>query len=159
MTNPDLSAEITKINQIIHPLLGYEAWGVKLGIGSFITMEFGTPVIKRSKKIHGEWHLWIYCCGWYLENQNRSFIGSEDPREILKSEVTVLEGQRLENIVISPIALETNFRFSNGKVLHTFPLNFIDPCEYWKLFTPTRKVLILGPAKHWSFEDSSTINP
>lgn len=155
MNNMDLSADITKINQIIQPLLGNNAWGVKLGIGSFITMEFGAPIIKRSKRIHGEWHLWIYCCGWYLENQNHIFIGSEDPREILKSEVTVLEGHCLENIIISPPAFETNFMFSNGKVLHTFPLTFIDPCEYWKLFTPMGKILTLGPAKHWSFEDSS----
>jgi hypothetical protein len=158
MTNMDLSAEILKINKIIQPLMGNEAWGVKLGVGSFITMEFGAPVTKSAKYVHGEWHLWIYCCGWYLENPNHIFIGSEDPRDILKSEVTVLEGLRLENILISPIAFETNFLFSNGKVLHTFPLNFIDPCEYWKLFTPNGKVLILGPAKHWSYEDASVRN-
>jgi hypothetical protein len=147
--------DVDAINEIIKPLIGHKSWNVKLGVGSFLTMEFGVPIPAPHQKIHGEWHLWIYCCGWYLENPKGRFIGSEDPRETLKQEITVIEGHRLEEVVISPIAFETNFIFDHGLVLHTFPLNFIDQCEYWKLFTPDGKVLILGPAANWSFVQSS----
>ena len=74
---------------------------------------------------------------------------------MLKHEITALDGHSLEDVIISPIAFETNFVFDHGLVLHTFPLNFIDPCEYWKLFTPNGKVLVLGPALKCSFELSS----
>ena len=143
--------DMDAIKEIIKPLIGHKSWNVKLGVGSFLTMEFGDPISAPHLKKHGEWHLWIYCCGWYLENPKGSFIGSEDPRDILKQEITVLDGHRLEEVVISPIAFETNFVFDYGLVLHTFPLNFIDPCEYWKLFTPNGKVLVLGPAAKWSY--------
>lgn len=83
--------DIDAINQIIKPLLGHTAWNVRLGVGSFITME-------------------------------------------------------------------TKFIFDHSFVLHTFPLNFIDPYEHWMLFTPDGKVLVLGPALQWSFELSSEIN-
>jgi hypothetical protein len=147
--------DINKINRIIKPVLGHSAWNVKLGTGSFITMEFGNPVPNVGHRTYGEWYLWIYCCGWYLENPDDNFIGSEDPREILKTKIIILEGHRLENVIISPVAFETNFVFDSSLVLHTFPLNFVEPCEYWKLFTPDGKVLVLGPARSWSFESRS----
>jgi hypothetical protein len=147
---------IEAIYRIVQPLLGYKAWNVKLGVGSFITMEFGEPVVNKRGKLYGEWYLWIYCCGWYLENPNSTFVGSEDPREILKQKIGALEGCGLEKVVISPTAFETNFGFEGGILLHTFPLNFFDQCVYWKLFTPQKRVLTLGPAPKWSFELASS---
>ncbi|HSQ26857.1 MAG TPA: hypothetical protein VLM80_07010 [Anaerolineales bacterium] len=149
------TAEIDTIYKIIEPLLGHKAWNVRLGVGSFITMEFGDPVTSSRGTIFGDWHLWIYCCGWFLENPNDTYVGSEDPREILRQRIIVLEGRSLENVIISPIAFETNFIFDNSLTLHTFPLNFHDPCDYWKLYTPQRRVLILGPAPKWSYELSA----
>lgn len=147
--------EIDTIYKIIGPLLGHKAWNVKLGVGSFITMEFGDPVTNSRGTTFGEWYLWIYCCGWYLENPNNTFLGSEDPREIIRKGIIVLEGQSLENVIISPVAFESNFIFDHSLTLHTFPLHFYDAGEYWKLYTPQRKVLILGPVPKWSYELSA----
>lgn len=146
---------LTEIGSIINPLLGQIARNVKLGIGSFITMKFGYPPPISPKSGLGEWFLWIYYCGWYLENPDGLFIGSEDPRKILKQQLSILEGRKLENVDISPIGLETNFIFESKLVLHTFPLNFIEPCEYWMLFTPKDKVLVLGSKPTWSYEEAS----
>jgi hypothetical protein len=146
---------IDTIQGIINPLLGHTAWDVKLGVGSFITMEFGNRLIGAHGKSRGEWYLWVYCCGWYLEQPNGIFIGCEDPRDNIKKEITTLDGHVLEAVVISPTAFETNFVFDRGFVLHTFPLNFIDPRKHWMLFTPQGKVLVLGPGKDWSYEFSS----
>ncbi len=148
--------DVNTIKKIIKPLLGLLAWDVKLGIGSFITMEFGNSIPDAHGKRYGEWNLWIYCCGWYLENPGETFLGSEDPRELLKQGITVLEGRRLEDIVISPKAFETDLIFNDGFVLHTFPLNFMDSySDYWKLFTPEGKVLVIGPAPKWYYSLSS----
>jgi len=48
-------ADLTEIQAIIAPLLGQKAWDVSLGVGSFITIEFGAPLsIEETAKIHGE---------------------------------------------------------------------------------------------------------
>ena len=154
-----MNISIEAINEVIKPLLGHAAWNVNLGIGSFVTMEFGNLIMTTSRKPRGEWHLWIYFCGWYLENPRGLFLGSEDPRKILKQEIKVLESHHLEKVVISPIAFETNFVFDDNLVLHTFPLYFNEPYEYWKLFTPIGKVLFLGPGRSWSFESSAMRKP
>ena len=64
---------------------GLPCWNAKSGWGSFLTMEFGLPHLeirepsppkpdwslrtrrsqaRRLVVVHGEWHLWIYCCEW-----------------------------------------------------------------------------------------------
>lgn len=149
------SGDIENINQIIKPILGHKAWNVKLGVGSFVTMEFGHPTRMINGKSHGEWYLWIYCCGWYLEKPKGDYLGCEDPREIVKQEISVIEGHQLEDVQISSLAFETNFIFDDDIVLHTFPLNFIDDCEYWMLYTPEGKVLVIGPADKWTYKLSS----
>jgi hypothetical protein len=144
--------DINQITEIFKPLLGEVAWNVKLGIGSFLTMEFGNSISISSSDKRGEWYLWIYCGGWYLENPNGVFIGSEDSRDNIGKEIQVLEGHKLINILISTVAFETRFVFDDGIVLHTFPLSFFDDCESWKLFTPVKKVLLINPNGEWSYE-------
>lgn len=38
-----------KIRKILMPIFGKEAWGTELGIGSFLTIEFGRPVKTEDK--------------------------------------------------------------------------------------------------------------
>jgi len=149
------TVDIDSIVKILFPLRGLQAWNVKLGIGSFITIEFGNKILSTRGKSYGEWYLWIYSCGWFLEDPTGPYLGSEDPRETLKKGITILEGHIIENTTISPIGFQTNFIFDTGLVLHTFPLSFVDPAPYWKFFTPEGKVLIIGPFKQWTYESSS----
>jgi len=151
--------DIDRIHKIINPLLGHTAWNVWLGIGTFITMEFGNQIITSHGFTRGEWHLWIYWSGWYLEKPGGVFIGCEDPRHIIKKEIAIMEGCSLNNVVFSKKVFETKFVFDHNIVLHTFPMNFIDPEKYWLLYTPDGKVLSIGPAPKWSFELSSKIRP
>jgi hypothetical protein len=153
MTKATIKQEdIDQVTEIFKPLLGEIAWNVKLGIGSFLTMEFGNLISISPGDKRGEWYLWIYCAGWYLENPNGVFIGSEDTRDIIEKEIQVLEGHKLRNILISTMAFETRFVFDDGIVLHTFSLSFFDVCESWKLFTPEKKVLAINPNGQWSYE-------
>jgi hypothetical protein len=153
MIKPNITKEdIDNIYRIVQPMLGQIAWSVRLGVGSFVTMEFGNIISITPKNKRGEWLLWIYYCGWYLEKPNGIFIGSGDSRDVLKKEVKVLEGQKLADIEISTVAFDTNFIFDNHNVLHTFPISFCDDCESWKLYTPERKVLLIDPRGKWSFD-------
>lgn len=71
------------IKSIIEKIYNLPCWSVKQGHGSFLTFEFGEPHLKiveprpaegitcqkvrrdfsnRKVIVHGDWHLWIYCC-------------------------------------------------------------------------------------------------
>lgn len=156
MTNSKISKEdIDQIRSVINPLLNQSTWNVRLGVGSFLTMEFGKSILVSDNDSRGEWYLWIYCAGWYLENPNGAFIGSEDSREIITRELHILEGRQLVDVLISAVAFETKFVFDEGIILHTFPILFYDNCELWKLFTPEKKVLKVWPTGEWSYVDAS----
>ncbi|NET57600.1 MAG: hypothetical protein F6K47_15995 [Symploca sp. SIO2E6] len=79
--------DISKVQTLIKPIISHKAWGASLGVGSFITLEFGNPLpsSKERQKTHGEWHLWIYCCAWRIEEGNEVLASSEDPRAKIES--------------------------------------------------------------------------
>ena len=69
------------MSSLIKPLEGNSARNVKLGHGSFITIDFGeNRAIEISTKkgiIHrfrGEWHLWTYMCAWRLDKEGKPHI-------------------------------------------------------------------------------------
>ena len=70
--------DIQNIQEKIHPLLGKQSWGASLGHGSFITVEFGDPLLtnNQQKISRGEWHLWIYLCVWYVEKDGELLAAS-----------------------------------------------------------------------------------
>ncbi len=89
------SEDIRNIQARLAPILGKKAWQVSLGIGSFVTMEFGAPLPPRGdgEQIRGEWHLWIMYCAWRLDNPHRVLAACEDSREHLTTAVQALEGR------------------------------------------------------------------
>jgi hypothetical protein len=150
-------SEILQIKAHIHPIIGQKAWGVSVGVGSFITLEFGDPIQSTElSRSHGEWHLWIYYCAWRLEKGNSVLAGSEDPRPKLEQTVKCMEGLTLNSVEILPPALETIVRFSEQIVLRLFPI-YSEEYEHWMLYTPNGNVLCIGPGSNWSYESSSAI--
>lgn len=146
--------DIQGIQTILNPMLGLKAWGVTLGVGSFVTLEFGReiPSEKPQGTPHGEWYLWIYNCDWRLEQGENVFAGSEDPREELKEVVRTLEGRILQSVKVEPPAFDTIFVFEDNLLLRTFTIYFRGDNKHWLLFTPNKKVLTVGPGVTWSFE-------
>jgi hypothetical protein len=152
-------ADIQEIEKKISPLLGKRGWGAGLGYGSFITVEFGDPIpSQQQKKSRGEWHLWIYCCVWYIEKDNKLLAASEDPRPKLEAAVQYLDNRILHSVKLLPPAFETVFTFDEGIILHLFPV-YSEEYEHWKLYTPNGNVLLIGPGTSWSYENSSAIPP
>jgi hypothetical protein len=149
--------EISKIQQKIATLIGLKAWGVSLGTGSFITLEFGDALSpdKDTGRQHGEWHLWIYCSTWRLEKENVILAGSEDSRLILDDAIKQLEGVVLRSVNIAAPAFDTVFEFEESMRLCVFPVSFHDDAEHWMLYTPDGSVLTLGPGISWSYKKPS----
>ncbi|MCP5369401.1 MAG: hypothetical protein H6909_01765 [Rickettsiaceae bacterium] len=75
--------EYKEIDDYFQQLLGMKAWGASLGVGSFVTIEFGKEVKeKASNKIHGEWHLWIWQHGMFYKNQQLILDSEDDKKKI-----------------------------------------------------------------------------
>src|SRR5687767_3526905 len=93
---------------------GKVAWGTALGVGSFLTVEFGERVEQAKGKVHGEFHLWVYCSAWRIETPSEIVASSEDPRELLETTVRYLDGRTLSDIQLDMPSLSSTFAFSDG---------------------------------------------
>lgn len=149
--------DIHEIQTRIKPILGKKAWAVSLGIGSFVTMEFGSPVSSLGKLKYpcGEWHLWITHCAWRLEKGNEVMAAAEDPRPKLQNAIQCMEGLALHSVHVTPPALETVFVFDDKVVLRLFPIYSGEDYEHWMLYTPDRRVLVIGPGTSWTYQSSN----
>jgi hypothetical protein len=142
-----------QLSAIFRPLIGQKPWQVRLGYGSFITMEFGKRTRdswvtqgERRSAVHGEWHLWIYQCEWKLVRNRKRIVSSEDARERLGPAVEILQGRSLESVCIHDNDFNTDFIFSGGLALRSNGYADEDPGEErWLLYMPHHKVLLNLP--------------
>jgi hypothetical protein len=153
LTDKDKNAILT----ILNPLQGLKPWNVKLGIGTFITLDFGEPQEKYGH-IYGEWYLWVYGCFWRLETHETTLATAEDSRETMETQIKHMENRTLIGISVSA-TLDTTLEFEDGLFLKLLPdTEFLDDPEYWGLwywllFTPNGKILQVYPGSHWSYEE------
>ena len=146
-------------------MFGLPSWLVRKGHGSFITLEFGDPEVRveeprllpifieggpartmiRSAHVHGQWHLWIYCCLWSLTLNAVELAHSESDDRTISRALGVLNGQALLSAEAAPLNGSSTFAFDLGCVLATRPSPAITPdderAEQWMLFQPSGQVL------------------
>jgi hypothetical protein len=155
-------------------LLGVPAWSVKQGYGSFLTLEFGQPCLEigevRSHKarpefpatrsrpvhVHGEWHLWIYCCSWTIQQEEKAIADSESSRELIQVACNILDGQSLRSVEIVPSTGKTEFTFDLGAVLETGGVGHERTDTSWMLFRPDRFTFSYRSDGYYSLAPSST---
>ncbi|MGA2814678.1 MAG: hypothetical protein ABSG16_25075 [Candidatus Acidiferrum sp.] len=134
MTNKNIIDSLSKLR-------GKKPRDVRLGHGSFITMEFGESQTKpASRFVHGEWHLALRMCAWRIETRDAVLAASEDQRETIQAflESTVLGS--VESIEVSNPSLDISIQFSSGFRILTFSYSTNND-EQWLLFTPGDRVL------------------
>ncbi len=133
------------IEKAFRPLRRVPCWEVKRGYGSFLTMEFGEPSLdifmtgrkRRGVYVHGEWHLWIYCCEW-AAFEGRKLIGDSSKNKGIDKAAAELNGQMLKNVRAYKNG-RTDFRFEYGTLLRTRPYD--KDSEQWRLYEPDGDVL------------------
>jgi hypothetical protein len=137
---------------------GKPAWGTALGVGSFLTVEFGPARppdataaggARREARPHGEYHLWLYCSAWRIETEREIIASSEDPREKLAAAVRHLDDKVLAGVEVERPSLSVTLRFSDGTVLRTFSI-FSTEYEHWMFFQPDGTVITAGPGSTWT---------
>lgn len=145
---------------LFNQFIGEKARNVKLGYGSFVTIDFGKDLIlkekvkgKESIYIQGEWHLWIYMTAWRLDQRDMPIIGAADDRETIAKNLDILNGKELKKVSILNASFDVLMEFQNDLNFLLFAFG-VKEYEQWMLFTPERKVFTAGPGINWSYEDA-----
>jgi hypothetical protein len=144
---------LEKFYKISHEIVGRQAWGVKAGMGSFLTMEFGSRIKKPDADERGEWHFWVYCCSWRIEQNEHIVLGCEDSKVKIEAFLHKFEKSTLESFEVTLPGLDAILKFDTGLTLKLFTINTEDE-DQWMLFTPNDKVLVVGPSGMWTYEDA-----
>lgn len=135
------------LRQYFRPIVGTSPWRVKLGVGSFLTFEFG-PRVRANHHIHGKWHLWIYQSCWELLHRDRSLVDSDTDRKVLETAARRLEGISLTGIKFQDRSRKTTFVFDDFQLVVS-PADYLgNPDErdyFWMFFMPDSEVLTVGP--------------
>jgi hypothetical protein len=135
------------IRESFKPIVGQRPWRARLGVGSFLTLEFGRKV-KEDHHIRGEWHLWIYQAHWSLLHDGRKLADSNSRRDAIDVAVRRLEFSELKKIKFDPRSSVTEFSFGQFRLIVS-PADYLpdadDQDEYWLLFMPHNEVLTVGP--------------
>jgi hypothetical protein len=177
MKNTLISAETLLapvFEKVFGRIYGEPCWGVRPGYGSFLTLEFGKPFLKtrepivaskdssirvreglarRSVFVHGEWHLWIYCCDWEVLSKGKA-IGDSSTKLKVRRAADCLDGQKLTRFSMSPRNVRCVFEFDLGATLKTKAYD--KDSEQWMLFEPSYKVLTLRADGRYSHERSNS---
>jgi hypothetical protein len=135
------------IQAIFKRLTGQRAWRIQLGVGSFLTFEFGRRV-KEDRHFRGEWHLWIYQACWALSLDGRTLAAWDSKRGIIKAAIQRLESSPFTGVEFDSRNMITDFSFANYRLVVS-PADYLSDAderdEYWLLFMPDDHVLTVGP--------------
>ena len=133
---------------------------VKLGHGSFITMDFGRDITEvyntrngPKTRYFGEWHFWVYMCAWRIDKEGVPIAGCEDSREKIEATLSELSIRKLKKVEILNNAFDVKFIFEDDMELHLFSF-YTAENNQWMLFTPENKTFTAGPGCDWSYSDS-----
>ena len=155
---------IEMINKIFEPLISRKVTSAELGYGSFITIGFGKNVefeiTRRGKKeilSMPEWYLWTYMCSWEIEVDGEPLICSDDERSEIEESIKCLESRKLIGVEVLSDFYDMRLTFEGGIVLLLSSDNSDTDDIQWRLYTPDEKVLVAGPMKSISYQNSSSV--
>src|ERR1700720_1592686 len=142
-----MKAALNDIRQYFGPLLHTRPWKARLGVGSFVTFEFGRR-IRDHGHVHGEWHLWLYQSNWVLFHGDRRLADSDSDRHVISVSIRRLEEVTLSDVLFQPQDLKTTFVFDDFRLVVS-PADYLEDADkrdhYWLLFMPNNEVLTVGP--------------
>jgi hypothetical protein len=143
-----MKTETAEIRQYLQPVFGIRPWRVKLGVGSFLTFDFG-PRIREDRHFHGKWHLWIYLSNWELVHGGHRLVDSDADRRRIAICTRRLEGMPLTGVDFDSRTHKTIFSFDDFRLLVS-PADYLhgtdDRDNYWMFFMPDNEVLAAGPS-------------
>jgi hypothetical protein len=174
----DCSSMIDPIFEtVFKEIYGKPCWQVKRGYGSFLTLEFGDPHLEiREPKvpkenvtgpvrqlmksrlifIHGDWHLWIYCCDWKVFH-GKKLVGDSSTRVAMRHAANFLDGQKLVGFSLRPQRVQCTFEFDLGGRLETRPYD--RRSEQWHFYDRREHMTLTLRADGYHQYDRSDVPP
>jgi hypothetical protein len=145
----DMKAGAIKIRQYFQPLFGARPVRVKLGVGSFLTFEFG-PRTKAYGHLLAQWRLWIYLSNWKLYHGDYELVNSDaDRKKITRIAHRLEEEASLSDVDFDPVKRKTTFSFDDFRLVVS-PADYLENVnnrdDYWIFFMPDNEVLAAGPS-------------
>jgi len=132
-------------------VVGLPVWNAKQGVGSFLTLEFGRPRIRKiepnsrrsSRKVvvYGEFHLWIYDCHWEILKSSSKIADDKSKKNSIEKSLDFLNGQILVSVEFHESL--TRFSFDLGSSLITSPLEIKEGLDQWILYRENHSILAL----------------
>lgn len=100
----------------------------------------------------GSWILSTRGTAWRLDSPSETLATSEDKPETLRQKIQAIENTEIAVLEASYSELGLTVVFNNGCKLMLFP----EPEEnadlpYWEMFTPSQRVLKVGPDATWAY--------
>jgi hypothetical protein len=93
--------------------------------------------LQRSAFVHGDWHLWVYCCRWSLALEGTRLAHEESDDITIGRALAALNGQFLTAVQIEPDS-RTTFTFDLGCAFLTYPAPAgtygDEPAEQWRWY-------------------------
>lgn len=138
--------EDSEILSEIRAIIGLRAWGVRVGVGSFVTANFGNSIRDSRGSERGEYFLWLYGADWVLSGDGIEIVNSEQRREEMERGVATLEGVAVVAARVDQTSLALFLLFEDGLCLSVTPLDDPDE-EHWMLYLPDGAVITAGPGR------------
>lgn len=154
------------IAEIFTPMYGKPCWQCRQGHGSFLTLEFGEPHVhikeprpvsehaserirknasRRSVRVQGDWHLWIYLCDWRIFSDTQLLAADNSKRRVIRRATSELEGQLLTRVSVDNTSCVSLFEFDSGGKIEAIPNTTVyeSTDALWLLYEPSGDVLTL----------------
>lgn len=147
----------TIAQSLLMQIVGMKPTRVKLGFGSFVTLDFGCDIPEEVKtrqgtqiRYHGEWHFWIYQCTWQISQNGMILAHSESPKNTIETALCTLQERTFTSFRLLNDFFDAELHFEDT----TFRLCNTKDGEQWMLFTPQNKTFVAGPGCQWDYRDS-----
>ncbi len=160
------------VEDIFLPIYEKFCWNAQKGFGSFITFDFGEPLLNINEKdrvrngvkehirrvhVRGAWHLWIYLCDWTIIAHSKTIATESSKTRDIHRATNRLNGQKLVRVEIQADS-STIFSFELGDQLITRPNQeaYGLESEQWLFFEPSGLVFTLRADGKYAYHHGST---
>ena len=124
------------LEQVTSTIIGKITWLPRMSFGTFVTFEFGTPLLvtrepitkpdvhprlaQRRVTVQGEQHLWIQADHWRLKTRDWT-ASSNDERLSVWQKLETLAGSRLISLEATPNGSILKFEYGEALMLQPSP--------------------------------------
>lgn len=137
-------------------VIGLRAWEPSVGVGSFLTIEFGNPRVTSVGIRQGEFHLWVFGASWEIRERARIIASSSDDHDAMVDGARALDGALLRSFRFDREQMTLDLRFDSNVELAVTPLR--DPeMEEWLLYLDDGMVITAGPGEIVTHKSASDL--